>query len=88
MERERERERGGEREKERERAKIHRIHVDNRESYCISTLATYYLFYFAQNDVYFILLSFSIKIKPTFLIFHVVKSQFQFGQIKVKRFHI
>jgi hypothetical protein len=70
-----------------EREKIHCIHVGNRESHCISTYATQYVL-FSQNDVHFILLPFSIQITPTFLIILVLKSQFQFGKTRVKRFQI
>jgi hypothetical protein len=45
-------------------------------------------FYFSQNDVYFILWSFSIQITFTFLINHTLISKYQVGKIKVKRFQI
>jgi hypothetical protein len=44
---------------------IHFIYLDNKEIYCTLRLAAQPLFYFPQNAIHFIILSFSVQIIVT-----------------------
>ena len=63
---------------------IHFISLGNREIYCILRHAAQSLFYFPQNSVSFIILSFSVQIILMFSTNHALKFQYQPSHLKVQ----
>jgi len=65
---------------------IHFIYLDKKEIYCIFETCCMFVFYFPQNSVYLIILSFSAQIILMLFTSHMLKFKYQPHPVNVNAY--